>query len=154
MIYTPYIKARWHSDDTGHHRHRFNELATKGKQWNGKPRLEYVNGRYPPSKTGVKGNDQADRLAGKATLTSGLLLGRAEVLRSLKHCLRAQSQGHHTIYRLEERVVQRELALDDLLWKDGRGPSSVRRTLEPFQRRRSETSERRGGAHIWAFPSA
>ena len=54
---------------------------------------------------GVKGNDRADRLAGKATITNGLLLGRSEVLRSLR-----QSQGHHTIDRLEERGVERESA--------------------------------------------
>ena len=53
------------------------------------------------------GNDRVDRLAGKATLTSGLLLGRSEVLRSLRRYLRAQSQGHHTIDRLEERGVER-----------------------------------------------
>ena len=33
--------------------------------------------------------------------------GRTEVLRSLKHYLRAQSQGHHTIDRLQERGVKR-----------------------------------------------
>ena len=55
----------------------------------------------------MKGNDRADRLAGKATLTSGLLLGRSEVVRRLRHYLRAQSQGHHTIDRLEERGVER-----------------------------------------------
>ena len=55
----------------------------------------------------VKGNDRADRLAGKATLRSGLLLGRSKVLRSLKHYLRVQSQGHYTINRLEERGVER-----------------------------------------------
>ena len=43
----------------------------------------------------------------KATFTSGLHLGRSEVLRSLRHYLRAQSQGHHTIDRLEERGVER-----------------------------------------------
>ena len=32
---------------------------------------------------GVKGNDRADTLAGEATLTSGLLLGRSEALRNL-----------------------------------------------------------------------
>ena len=47
-------------------------------------------------------------LAGKESLTSGLLLGRSEVLRSLRHYLRAQSQGRHTINRLEERGVERE----------------------------------------------
>ena len=62
---------------------------------------------YCPGHAGVKGNDRADRLAGKATLTSGLFLGRSEVLRSLRHYLRAQSQGHHTIARLEERGTER-----------------------------------------------
>ena len=55
----------------------------------------------------MKGNDRADRLAGKATLTSGLLLGRSEVLRSFRHYPRAQSHGHHTMDRLEERGVER-----------------------------------------------
>ena len=69
---------------------------------------------YCPGHAGVKGNDRTDRLAGKATLTSGLLLGRSEVLRSLRHNLRAQSQGHHIIDRLEEREARKEEALDDL----------------------------------------
>ena len=62
---------------------------------------------YCPGHAGVKENDRADRLDGKATLTSGLLLGRSEVLRSLRHYRRARSQGHHTINRLEERGVER-----------------------------------------------
>ena len=68
---------------------------------------------YCPGHAGVKGNDQADRLAGKPTLTSSLLLERAEVLRSLRHYLRAQSQGHHTLDRLEKRRGKRKQALDD-----------------------------------------
>ena len=55
-------------------------------------KLQWV---YCPGHAGVKGNVLADRLAGKATLTSGLLLGRSEVLRSLRHYLRAQRQAHH-----------------------------------------------------------
>ena len=55
----------------------------------------------------MKENDRADRLAGKATLTSGLLLGRSEVLKSLIHYLRAQCQGHQTIDRLEERGFEK-----------------------------------------------
>ena len=62
---------------------------------------------YCPEYAGVKGNDRAKRLAGKASLTSDLLLGRSEVLRSLRHYLREKSQGHHTTDRLEERVVER-----------------------------------------------
>ena len=65
---------------------------------------------YCPVHAGVKGNDQADRLAGKVTITSSLHLGRSEVLRSLRHYLRAQSQGHHTIGRLDERGVERGTA--------------------------------------------
>ena len=46
--------------------------------------------------------------AGKATLTSGLLLGRSEVLRSLRRYLLTQSHGYHTIIdRMEERGVVR-----------------------------------------------
>ena len=63
-----------------------------------------------PVHAGVKGNDGGDRLAGKATLTCGLLLRRSEVLRSLRYYLWAQSQGHHAIDRLEERGVERESA--------------------------------------------
>jgi len=59
-----------------------------------------------PEYAGVKGNDRTDRMASKATLTSGSLLGRAEVLRSLRHYLQAQSQKHHSIGRLEERGVE------------------------------------------------
>ena len=60
---------------------------------------------YCPGHARVNGNAWADRLAGKATLTSGLLLRRSEVLRSLRCYLWAQSQGR-TIDRLEERGVE------------------------------------------------
>ena len=62
---------------------------------------------FCPGHAGAKGNYRADTLAGKATITSGLLFGRSEVLRSLRHYLLAQSQGRHTIYLLEERDVER-----------------------------------------------
>ena len=62
---------------------------------------------YCHGHAGVKGNDRADTLVGKATLTSGLLLRRSEMLRSLRHYQRAQSEGHHAIDRLAERGVER-----------------------------------------------
>ena len=43
-----------------------------------------------------------------------MLLGTSEVLRSLRHYLRAQSQGHHTVDRLIRREAWKEEALDDL----------------------------------------
>ena len=82
---------------------------------NGKPRLKCVNGRHPPSKPPVgvllcicRNEEKCPRrLVGKATLASGFLLERSEVLRSLRHYLRAQSQGQHTIDRLEQIGVER-----------------------------------------------
>ena len=79
------------------------------------PRLACTNVQRPLSETRadvlpsicrVKGNDRADRLAGKATITNDLRLGGSEVLRSLRHYLQAQSQGNHTIDRVEERVAE------------------------------------------------
>ena len=43
----------------------------------------------------------------KKPITSGLLLGRSVVLRSLRHYLRAQSQGHYTVDRPEEGGMKR-----------------------------------------------
>ena len=62
---------------------------------------------YSPGHVWVRGNDRADGPAGKVAITSSLRLGRSEVLRSLKHYKRAESQGHHTIDRLKERGVER-----------------------------------------------
>ena len=45
---------------------------------------------YCPGHAAGKGNGRADRLAGKITFTSGLRIGRYEVLRSLRHYLRAE----------------------------------------------------------------
>ena len=82
---------------------------------------------------GVKGNDCVNRLTGKAVITSGLHL-RSEVLRSLKHDLRAQSQGHHAIDYLEEI-----------------GTIFLGRTRRAVMKQTLETSERLVGVHI-GFP--
>ena len=99
---------------------------------------------YSPGHAGVKGNDRADRLAGKATITSGLLLGRSEMLRSLRHYLWAQSQGHQTSHRLEERGVERGSARRSSL--KGRERAIVNRT--------NIGTVSDGVERIWAFPSA
>ena len=46
-------------------------------------------------------------MAGKATVVCGLRLGISEVLRTLRHYMLKQSQGHRTIDRLEERGVEK-----------------------------------------------
>ena len=70
---------------------------------------------YCPGHAGVKGNDWADTLVDKATLTNDLLLRRSEVLRSLRYYLQVQSHGHHTIDHLEERGMERGSARQSLL---------------------------------------
>ncbi|XP_076448042.1 cadherin-23-like isoform X2 [Babylonia areolata] len=57
---------------------------------------------YCPGHAGVKGNERADRLAGNATPTSGLHLGKSEILRKIKEYQKEQVQGHHTIDRLKK----------------------------------------------------
>ena len=96
--------------------------------------------------------EQILRLAGKASLTNGFpLLGRSEVLRSLRHYLRAQSQGHHTVDRLEERGVKRlEEVLDVMIFLE-RTREGHRQSDEHWNRLKGnggETSERRDGAHM------
>ena len=51
--------------------------------------------------------EQTDRWAEQPSQVSGLHLERPEVLRSLRHYLQAQSQGHHTIDYIEDRDVER-----------------------------------------------
>ena len=80
------------TDHTCHPPHRFKEIATKGGMgnpgWNDSMveihlrKLQWV---YCHGHARVKGNNRADRLAGKATLRNDLLLRRSEVLRSLTH---------------------------------------------------------------------
>ena len=67
-----------------------------------------------PGYAGVKGNDRADRLAGTAALKSGLLLGRSEVLRSLRHYLRGYKTKDITPSIAWRREALKEEVLDDL----------------------------------------
>ena len=62
-----------------------------------------------PSKTPVDVRialDMPERKERQSRQT-GLLLRRFQMLRSLRHYLRAQSQGHHIIDCLEEKVVEK-----------------------------------------------
>ena len=107
---------------------------------------------YCPGHAGVKGTDRANRLAGKATLTSGLLLGKLEVL-SLRHYLWAQSQGHHTIDHLEERGVERGSARRSSL--KGRERVIVNQTnIGIVSKATLEKPLRDWVERIWAFPSS
>ena len=89
---------------------------------------------------------------GKATLTSGSLLERPELLRSLKHYLRAQSQGHHSIDRLEERGVERGSARRSSV--KGRERAIVSQTnIGTVSKATLGKLLRDGVDRIWAFQS-
>ena len=107
---------------------------------------------YCPGHARMKGNDWADRLVGKAIITCGLCLRRSHMLRSLRHYLCAQSQGHHIIDHLEERGMEEE-ALSDLPWKDKRRALSITRTLELFQRHHWEDFRETGWSVYGLFLS-
>ena len=99
----------------------------------------------------MKGNDRADKLAGKTTVTSGLLLGRSEVLWSLRHYLPAQSQEYRTIDRLEEKAVERGNVRRSSLKGRKRAIISLTNIGTVSKKTFRETSERRGGAHKGFF---
>ena len=98
----------------------------------------------------MKGDDhQADRLAGKATITSGLRLGRPEVLRPLRNEMRAQSQGHitRTFYRLKESARRSSLK--------GRERAIVSQTsIGTVSKATLGELLIDGVKRIWTFPSA
>ena len=101
---------------------------------------------YCPGHAGVKGNDRTDG-------ASGLLLGRSEVLRSLRHYLRAQSRGHHTTDHLEERGVQRGSARRSSL--KGRERDIDNQTnIGTVSKATLGKLLRDGVERIWAFQSA
>ena len=78
-----------------------------------------------------------------------MLLGGSEVLRSWRHHLRVQSQGHHTLDRLEGRGVERGSARRSAL--KGRERAIVNQTNIGTVSKATYlggTSERRGGAHM------
>ena len=60
-------------------------------------RLQRLLWIYCPGHAGVSGNERADRLASTADITSGLQLGRAEVLRGLRNFLSTDKPEHHSI---------------------------------------------------------
>ena len=97
---------------------------------------------YCPGHAGAKGNDRADRIAGKATLT------RSEVFRSLRHYVRVQSQRHHTIDRLEERVMERVSARRSSLERTREGHRQSDEHWDRFKGDNGNISEKRGAAHI------
>ena len=81
-----------------------------------------------------------------------LLLGRSEVLRCLRHYLRVQSQGHHTIDSLEETGVERGSARRISL-KERERDIVNQTNIGTVSKRTMGKLLRDGVERIWAFPS-
>ena len=108
---------------------------------------------YCPGHAGVSGNERADRLASTADITSGLQLGRAEVLRGLRNFLNMDRQEHHSIDRLKERGVGKGSGWHSTL--QGRERSVVNHTnIGTVSRATLGRLLRDGAECICAFPSA
>ena len=120
-------------------------LLQKSEKWNGKPRVECVNGQHPPSKTPVgvlpwtcrserdtteQTDWQAKQPSQVACISEDLKCGEARDT-TCRH--KAKGITPSIAWRHE---AWKEETPDDLLLKDERGPTSIRRTLEPFQRQR------------------
>ena len=104
---------------------------------------------YCPGHAGVKGNDRADtESGGQSNPHNGLLLGRSEMFRSLRHYLRAQS-----LDRLEERGGERGSARRSSL--TGRERAIVSQTnTRTVSKAMLRKLLRDGAERIRAFPSA
>ena len=128
------------TNHTCHHPHRFNELATKNEKWNGKPRLECVNGWHSPLKTPVS-------VLPRTCQSEGKWPQKYTGWQNNPHN-KIWSQRYHTIDHLEERDVER----GSTRWE---GAIINRWTLQLFQTRIKgnvgKTSEGLGGPYIWAF---
>ena len=97
---------------------------------------------------GVSGNERANRLASTANITSGLHLGRTEVLRGLRNFLNMDRPEHHSIDRLKERGVEKGSGRHSTL--QGRERSCVQpdKYWHCFEGNLGETAERRGKARM------
>ena len=67
-------------------------------------RLQRLVWIYCSGRAGLRGSEQADRLASTADITSGLRLGRVQVLRSLRNFLNMDRPEHHSVDRPKEKM--------------------------------------------------
>ena len=116
-------------------------------------RLLWLLWIYCPWHAGISGNERANRLASTADITSGLQLGRAEVLRGLRNFLNMVRPEHHSTDCLTERGVEKG---------NGRHSTLQCRERSVFNQANIGTVSRAtlgkllrdGAERVWAFPSA
>ena len=116
-------------------------------------RLKRLLWIYCPGHAGVGGNERADRLASKADITSGLQLGRAEVLRGLRSFLSKGKPEHYSIERLRERGVEKGSGRLSALRGRERSVSN-QINIGTISKATLERLLRDGAERVWTFPSA
>ena len=111
---------------------------------------------YCPGHAGAKGNDRADQLAGKAIITTGLRLGRSDVLRAVRQHLQQledNQEHHHSVDRLLERDIQKGSGRLSTL--RGRERAVVNQTnIGTVSKATLGKLLKDGEERIWAFPGA
>ena len=116
-------------------------------------RLQRLLWIYCRGHAGVSGNERVDRLASTADITSGLQLGRAEVLRGLRNFLSTDKPEHHSIDRLKESGVEKGSGQHSTL--QGWERSVFNQTnIGTVSRTTLGRLLRDGAERVWAFPSA
>ena len=116
-------------------------------------RLQRLLWIYCSGHAGVSGNERADRLASTADITSGLQLGRAEVLWGLRYFLNTDKPEHHSTDRLKERGVEKGSGWHSTL--QGRERSVFNQAnIGTVSREALGRLLRDGAECVWAFPSA
>ena len=99
-------------------------------------------------------NNRADTAVGRATTTNRLCLIRSEVLRSLRHYLQAQIQGHLTTISMRREVEEEDLLYDLPFQRQDRAIVSLT-NIGTFYKATVEKHWWDRVEHIilWAFPS-
>ena len=128
-------------------------LLKKSGVWNGLPhlahnlRLHILLCIYCLGHAGVCGNERADRLASTADITSGLPLGRAEVLRGWGNFLNMGRPEYHSTDRLKERGVAKRSGQHSTP-KVGKIFVQPDKHCHCFEGNLEEIANRRGGARM------
>ena len=107
---------------------------------------------YCPGHAGVSGNERADRQASTADITSGLQLGRAEVLQGLRNFLNTDKPEHHSTDHLKENGVEKGSGRHSTLQGQERSVFN-QANIGTVSRATLGRLLREGAEHVWAFPS-
>ena len=110
--------------------------------------LQKVLWIYCPGHAGVSGNERADRLASTIDITSGLQLGKAEVLRGLRKFLNMDGPDHHSIDRLRKTRSGERKRPTFHPPRSGTICVQPHKHLNCFEGNPGETAERRGGTRM------